>query len=545
MPTATPHLNRDSAASHLNCSNTSVSADVCAAAPSGVDSISNRAKTSYYDILKSSALIGGSQLANIAIGIVRTKMMAMLLGPAGFGLFGLYGLVQNLAQSIGGMGVNSSGVRQIAASAGSGNMQRIAETATVLRRTSVALGLLGAASLLTLSRQASKVTFGDTSHTMAISFLSIAVFFGLVSGGQGALLQGMRRIADLARMNILAALFGLCVAIPLVYFFRQRGVVPSIVAVAGMSILSSWWYSRKLEIQAADISLAQFRHEAFALLKLGAAFMASGLLTLGVAYVVRIMILRDLGLPATGLYQAAWTLGGLYVAFILQAMAADFYPRLTATIDRHLEANRLVNEQILIGLLFAGPGVIAALTFAPIAIALFYSSKFGPAVSLLRWICLGAMLQVVSWPMGFIVVAKARQVLFFLSELLWSLVAIATTWVGIHQYGLDGAGIAFFGSYIFHVLISFMFASRLSGYYPSRKIRTVGSALFALVALTFCSFYFLSSVSALCIGIIGTLASTLYSLRELLIVLGEPDLARLSRRFLARFGLRTPCSESQ
>ena len=53
---------------------------------------------------------------------------------------------------------------------------------------------------------------------------------------------------------------------------------------------------------------------------------------MGVAYVVRITVLRKVGIEATGLYQSAWTLGGLYVAFILQAMGADFYPRLTACI---------------------------------------------------------------------------------------------------------------------------------------------------------------------------------------------------------------------
>ena len=83
------------------------------------------AENSYSQILKSSALIGGSQVANIGIGIVRTKVMAMLLGPAGFGLFGLYGSITSLTQSIAGMGINSSGVRQIAEAVGSGDTGRI------------------------------------------------------------------------------------------------------------------------------------------------------------------------------------------------------------------------------------------------------------------------------------------------------------------------------------------------------------------------------------------------------------------------------------
>lgn len=94
-------------------------------------------KSTYAQILKSSALIGGSSVVNIAIGIVRTKAMALLLGPAVIGLFGLYGSIANLTQSIAGMGINSSGVRQIAEAVGSEDAVRIAQTTVVLRRMSI------------------------------------------------------------------------------------------------------------------------------------------------------------------------------------------------------------------------------------------------------------------------------------------------------------------------------------------------------------------------------------------------------------------------
>ncbi len=58
-------------------------------------------KNTYGQIIKSSALIGGSSLINVAIGIVRTKAMAVLLGPAGFGLMEkLYTAVADLARNI-------------------------------------------------------------------------------------------------------------------------------------------------------------------------------------------------------------------------------------------------------------------------------------------------------------------------------------------------------------------------------------------------------------------------------------------------------------
>jgi enterobacterial common antigen flippase len=473
------------------------------------------ARGSYGQILKSSALIGGSQVANIAIGIVRTKAMAILLGPAGFGLFGLYGSVASLTQNLAGMGINSSGVRQIAEAAGTGDQSRIGQTTAVLRRTSIVLGLLGAALLLVFSRQVSRLTFGSTDRAAAVSLLSIAVFLSLVSAGQSALIQGMRRIADLAKMSVLGAFFGLCTSLPLVYLLREKGVVPSLIAVAAMTILTSWWYSRKIDVEEPTVTLSQVRQEASALLKLGSAFMASSLMTMGVAYFVRIIILRKIGFEATGLYQSAWTLGGLYVGFILQAMGADFYPRLTACIENHEKCNRLVNEQTLVGLLIAGPGVLATLTFAPLVLVLLYSAKFAAAVGVLRWICLGATLQVITWPMGFIVVAKGRPGIFFATELAWTVVAVALSWLCVTHFDINGAGIAFFGSYIFHWILINPIARWLSGFRWSSDNRRIGLLFLSLIALVFGSFYFLSFLWAVGLGTVAAIGSAVYSIRVL------------------------------
>jgi len=221
------------------------------------------------------------------------------------------------------------------------------------------------------------------------------------------------------------------------------------------------------------------------------------------------------------------------VSFILQAMGADFYPRLSAVANDNAECNRLVNEQALIGLLLAGPGVIATLTFAPLVIALFYSTKFGAAVGVLRWICLGATLQVVTWPMGFIIVAKARQGLFLFSESVWTIAAVGLAWVCIAWRGLDGAGIAFFLAYVFHGVLVYPIVRRLSGFRWSFANRQTGLLLLSLIAVVFCGFYLMPLVWASGVGILALVASGAYSLRILLHLLPFSRIPSPIRRSLA------------
>jgi antigen flippase len=503
------------------------------AAPELVEGAATPGKPSYGEILKSSALIGFSTLINLAIGIIRTKTMAVWLGPAGFGLMGLYSSIADLAQTIAGMGINASGVRQIA----EGDTERIARAAVVLRRTAVLLGVLGAAVLIAFSRPVSTLTFGNDQHATAVKLLSATVLFSCLSGGQAALIQGMRRISDLVKMGVLGAASGAVISIPIVYALREDGIVPSLICGAAISLIVSWWYSRKITIRTPSLTVAQIGHEAAGLLKLGFAFMASGLLMTGASFAIRVFVLRKLGFEAAGLYQSAWTLGGMYVGVILGAMGTDFYPRLTAAAKENSKCNRLVNEQTQVSILLAAPGVIATLTLAPLVITLFYSTKFQQAVDVLRWLCLGMALRVISWPMGFIIIAKGARNLFFWSEFGWTVVYVALAWVCVTAFALNGTGIAFFGSYIFHVLMIYLIVHQLSGFrYSAANVKA--SLLFILVlGLVFCGYNALPYYVAMVVGILVLMATSIYSIRQILNLVSPALVPRPILRVLEWFRL--------
>jgi enterobacterial common antigen flippase len=497
----------------------------------------------YGQILKSSALIGGSSLLNIGIGIVRTKVMAVLLGPIGVGLMGVYGSIADLALSIAGMGINGSGMRQIAEAVGSNDRERIARTVAVLRRTSIILGIMGSTLLIVFSGRVSTLTFGSSQHAVGVGLLSLAVAFRLISDAQRALIQGMRRIADLARMGVLGALFGTLISIPIVYFLREEGVVPAIIGVTAMTLLTSWWYSRKVQIQPPAMTASQVRQELASLLTLGFAFMASGFLMMGAAYAVRLIVLREISFEAAGLYQSAWTLGGLYVGLILQAMGADFYPRLTSVAKDNAACTRMVNEQARVSLLLAGPGVLATLTFAPAVIVLFYSVEFHAAVGILRWLCLGMTLRVITWPMGCMIVAKGRANLIVWTELAWTVVNVGLSWICVKAFGLNGAGIAFFGSYVFHGFMIYPIVRRLSGFRWSPANRQTGLLFLSLIGVVFCGNYVLPSPVAIGIGTLAVILSGVYSIRILLTLVSRDQISRTMRRLFARVGLVRSRSE--
>lgn len=457
-------------------------------------------------------MVGGAQIVNILAGIFRLKALALLLGPAGMGLVGLYSTAAGLIGTITGMGIGSSGVRQISEAASAGDENTIACSINTLRRLSLASGGIGMFILLALCVPLSRLTFGDSQHALGMALMSLTLLFGGISAGQIALLQGLRQIRALASSQVLGGLFGTIASIALIYFLREDGVAPYLVAVSAFSILTSWWYARRIQVKPVRMSFRETLGESKALLGLGAAFMVSASLIAGVAYGSRIIILWELGKEAVGLYQATWTLSSLYVGLVLNAMAMDFYPRLTAVANDNEAVNRMVNEQTEMGLLIAIPGVLATITLAPWVLAVFYSREFLGAAEIIRWQIVGIALRVVSWPLGFVQLAKGKGTVFLVTESAASLLHIFLLIFGIKLFGLAGVGISFAMLYVCYSAGMLYVCRWLSDFQWSRQAKKILLSSCTLVALTFIAVSYLPEIWGMTCGMLLTVFATIVSL---------------------------------
>ncbi len=418
---------------------------------------------SYRSILKSTSLIGGASILNILIGMVRVKFVAVLLGPTGVGLVGMYGQVTGLVGSITAMGLGSSGVRQVAEAVGTNDQDRIARTVKTLRRTAWLTGGLGLLVSITLCVPLSRMTFGSNDYALPVAVLGITLLTGAIAGGQGCIINGSRRIADLAKISVIGAVNGTIISIPCFYLWGQAGIVPSLVLSAFAALATSWWFARRVPVKAITLSWRDSYGEARQLLSLGVSFVGAGLVTTLSNYLIRVVMLRQFGLADVGIYQSAFNLSGMLVGFVLGAMGSDYYPRLTAAAGDNSSLHRMVNEQSQISILLALPGLAAMMIFSPLIIKLFYAASFATAVPILRWCILGILCRVFSWPMGYVMPAKGKGKLFFVTEVSGNTLHLVAVFFFIRIWGLKGAGIAFMVSYIVYTVLMLFVMRRLVG----------------------------------------------------------------------------------
>ena len=288
--------------------------------------------SSYRQILKSTALVGGAQFVTLVVNIVRTKVLAVWLGTAGVGIAGLYSTGVSLVGVVAGLGLGTSGVRQIAESASSGDQERLARTVRTLRVTALVTSLVGTLVVVACAVPLSRASFGtaETIHVIGFVVVGVSLLFSGVSTAQLALLQGLRRLREMASAQILGTVLGSAAAIGVVYFLRDQGIAWYILVATLGSAFASWWYARRVKVEKPEMTGQDFSVELRGLLGMGIAFMTADLVRNATAYLSRVLVQHDLGLGAVGLYVATWNLSSQYVGMILGAMLADFAPRLTA-----------------------------------------------------------------------------------------------------------------------------------------------------------------------------------------------------------------------
>lgn len=441
--------------------------------------------------------------------------MALLLGPAGVGLFGMFDALAVLASTISSGGLGFSGVRQIAESAHEEDAARTARIVVVLRRLILVLGAAGAVAVLVFRRILCQATFGSLDHLDAFTLLSVAVFLGTINIGQRAVVQGLRRIKELAVLSIVGAFTGSIIGVPLVYFLGEKGVVPCILAVNLAAVVSAWFIIRRLDLGQPRISFPEVREQSGKMIQLGLALLGASVLTLAVNYLVRLVVLKGLGLPELGFYQAASNLSLLYISYILQVMGTDFYPRLTAEARDHEKCNRLVNEQTEISILLAVPGLLATMACASLIIKMFYSGKFETAAGVLNWQVMGCVLRVAAWPMGFALLAQGWGKLYFVTELAVNSMHLFLAWILVKYVGLPGAGMAFLGLYLFYLaLIYSILKVKMQFKWSGRNIRHLTASIFITVATFLVVTWFKGPVGVV-LGLTASAAALAYTVIHL------------------------------
>ena len=407
---------------------------------------------SYIDSLKATSLFGGVQVFNILVQLVKSKIVAMLLGPSGMGVYGLFTQTDALIKSCTSFGLSSSAVRNISEANGTGDEQRVATVTSVFRKLVWLTGLLGLLVCLIGSPLWSRLTFGNYDYTIGFVVLSAGMLFQQLTLGQTTILQGLRKYAFMAKAGVLGNLFGLLITIPLYYIWRIDAIVPVLVLSSVSALVISWYFYKKLSLRKVEVNKTIFIKEAKNMVVMGVSISFSGMVGTAIAYYLRTYIGREGGLAEVGLFTAGFAIVETYIGLVMTSMGTDYYPRLSEVNKDPVKFCQTINSQIEIALLLLSPIIAFFIIFIEYIIIVLYSGEFLAAEGMMYWAIYGAFFKAISWAVAFGILAKGDYKMFLLNEIGASIYNLLFKLLGYHLAGITGIGVAYLIGYIVYTV---------------------------------------------------------------------------------------------
>lgn len=435
----------------------------------------------YRVITKAAAIFGGVQVVSILCSVVRTKIIAVLLGCVGIGIIGLYNSAIETITALTGLGIRSSSVREISEAHNKDDKSDISRIVTVVRRWSWFVGLLGAVVLITLSPLLSQYTFGDNEHIWGFVWLSCTLLFNALASGEQAILQGTKQLKRLARCSVYGSIAALLVSLPLYYFMGIDGIVPSLILYAAATLIVTLVYKDR-EIEKSDITLQQTAQQGRDMVTLGVFMTVSSFITTLFSYIFAAYLNTRSGEATVGYYQAGFTLMNKYVGLIFTAMAMEYYPRLSGVAKDNASLSQYVGKQVEMMQLMLAPIIAIFIVLHPLMVQILYTTDFHVINSYLLLAIQGISFKAISWSIGFVLLAKGSGKLYFTTELISDTITLALNIVGYRYWGLAGVGASYTVGFILYLIIIYAVCRHSYNIEPGRKA-WVATGLTTLVAV--------------------------------------------------------------
>ena len=438
----------------------------------------------YKHILQYTGLFGGVQTLNILVGMVRNKLVAMILGPDGMGLISLFNSTLKLMSDSTNFGISISAVKNISEYFDKSDEIKLADTVKLVRSWSLLAGLLGMLLCILLSPLLSKFTFSWNGHTLHFILLSPIVFMMAISSGELAILKGIRKLKNLAFISIYNVLGALITSVPLYYFFREKAIVPSLIIMAFIQMILTIVYSYRTYSLKLMNKFRSLR-DGLDMIRLGIAFVLAGVLGSGADFVIRSYMNNVGGIDTVGLFNAGYMLTMTYVGMVFAAMETDYFPRLSGVNQLRFSFNQIVNRQIEVMLLLVSPLLVLFALLLPILLPLLYTGKFLPALGMMQVIMLAMYFRAMCLPVQYIPLAKGDSVSYLLLEAIYDIILVVAVLYSFNRYGLFGAGLGVTFAGVIDTFFTVVYTHWRYNYKLSKEVLRYSSLQIPIGFLTF------------------------------------------------------------
>jgi PST family polysaccharide transporter len=429
-------------------------------------------------VLDAVAILAFGQGMALVLGLVTVKVIAVVAGPSAVGAFSLVRSLQQTVSTVGSFGGGNWIMQGMAARQGDPSQAGFVRAAWWILGTAAlagcAIGTFPEAARAILPRGALDDVFSRRTLALAALAGSLGILVALLR----AQLLAAFRTGTVTRIAALSALVSALLAYPLSRLMiggRSEWAAVLVIAALAAALVPLWLAARRFGLLPRIFRplTPPTRLELADAFRIAAPTLMIFAVSATAVFFVRVAVADRLGVAAAGFYDAAWTLSTVGTGLLLTAMSSYLLPA-AGIPSTPSERTALIESSLRITLLLAVPAILVLVVAKGPLVRLLYSSDFGPAREILRWMLVGEFFRATGWIIATTGYARGHVLGYGIIESIWAGVFVSASLVLLGLGGgPESAGIAY-------LLAHLCYAATWLGYARYRNIFRASRRTFGL-----------------------------------------------------------------
>lgn len=407
---------------------------------------------------------GSGSVVSTLLSIISSKIMAIVVGPFGVGIYSLIQQLTTTSSIVGSVGGSNVALTQGIASRKGRDRDDFIVTAFWILAIG---GITSSVSLVLFAPWIAPFVFGanDTSSVNLVRWTALPVALLVMLTYLVGVLNGHLAVGRIAAVQVVGAGMNALISYP-ISLIADTGYY---VAFVGMMTIA---FALQIVVALAKIRREKYLHPIaanglrFRLTRAATRpyFAVAGtmMITSIVASVgllaVRALIVQYRGVADAGIFNVAWVVCIAYPALILGSLGTYYLPKLSQTEDRE-KRNRLMNDVFRLTTVLLVPLELLVIVMKPLVIDILYSEEFYPSLVILRWMLIGVHLKAASWVFAMPMFSYADMKTHFWTGNLWYIGFVGFSVLSVvYLDTLEIIGVGFVVEYAVYMLYSVHYA---------------------------------------------------------------------------------------
>ena len=405
-------------------------------------------------------------VTKIVAGFLTTKFIAIFIGAEGLALIGNLRNFLTAVQSFATVGLYNGVVKLIG---------EFKNDVTKLSQTLSTTYYIGFCAMFLISLLCyfnadfiNDLIFSKRyNYGYVIRILAIALPFYALNMFSFSIMNGFAKYKFLMIINIIGQTMGLFVTLLLIWQDNIDGALVAVVIspsliflITVVGIINRRNFLSYLKVSHIDFDILK-KLSPFALMAI-----VSGIALPLVMIGIRNYIISVEGMEAAGFWEAMNRISVYYLMFVNSILTLYFLPRF-----QEIESKKEFRKEVFDFYKTMIPvfvlGLITIYLLRTFIISIFLTDEFVRVEELFGWQLLGDLVKVLAIVIAYQFIAKKMFVHFIITELFLVLMLYISSVYFVDLYGVKGANIAHFVSYLlYYIIILIIFGSSLFGILP-------------------------------------------------------------------------------